>query len=60
MSEVTTLQEHAEDIRRRRRVDIFTVHEHVDERPVVGEVGEDAELDLEVIGGVGSPSLRGR
>ncbi len=63
--------ERAEDLARGAVVDVLALHERVDERRVLREVGEDAQLDLAVVGGeeqaprlgherlADAPSLRG-
>ena len=44
-------RERAEDLARGAVVDVLALHERVDERRVLREVGEDAQLDLAVVGG---------
>ena len=41
----------AEHLRRGDRVDVGAARERVDQAGVLGEVGEDAQLDLRVVGG---------
>ena len=42
---------HAEDLARGEGVDVFAAAEGVDEQRVLGEVREQAQLDLRVVGG---------
>src|SRR5207249_814235 len=46
-----------EPLRRRARVDVLAAPERLDNRGVARQVGEDAELDLRVVGGDEPPPL---